>query len=286
MDEHNLKVFIVCTHSVVGALPLGIIITSDETTDTLAKAFNMYKSCLPEYAFFGKGEEGPSVFMTDNCSELRDALKAVWPSAVLLLCLLQQVWRWLCDTKNDIPMNDRQSLMASFKGLAYELNDDTFEEKYDTLIPHDSDDDEYESDEDDLPLSFHYPQFVSYLKDVVQLKKSWALCFRSELMLRNNAEAQFLVIKDKILQRIKEFNVISLMEKLVVDFDDHYKNKLLSVSSGSYDSFTARRFDGKSKKTGEIGYKVKQETFYYLQRADFLSLLQNSPFLARKLQIF
>ena len=81
MDEHNLKVFIICTHSVVGALPLGILITSDETTETLAMALTMYKSCLPEDAFYGKGAGGPSVFMADNCSELRDALKAVWPSS-------------------------------------------------------------------------------------------------------------------------------------------------------------------------------------------------------------
>ena len=112
-----------------------------------------------------------------------------------------------------------------------------------------------------------YPQFVCYLKDVHQLRKSWALCFRSDLMLRghntnNNAEAQFLVIKNKILQRVKEYNVVSLLQKLVSDLDDHYKDKLLSVASGSYDSFTARRFDGKSKKKGEIGYKVS----YYVHR--------------------
>ena len=54
----------------------------------------------------------------------------------------------------------------------------------------------------------------------MKLKESWALCFRSELILRglntnNNAEAQFLVIKEKIHQRVKEYNVVSLMEKLV-----------------------------------------------------------------------
>ena len=103
MEEHNLKVFMICTHSVVGGLPLGMIITSDETTETLVKAFNMFKSYLPEYAFFGKGALDPTVFMTDYFSELRDALKSVWPSVTLLLCLfriLQQVWRWLCDSKN------------------------------------------------------------------------------------------------------------------------------------------------------------------------------------------
>ena len=42
--------------------------------------------------------------MTDNCSELRDALRMTWPST-LLLCvfhLLQQICRWLHDSKNKV----------------------------------------------------------------------------------------------------------------------------------------------------------------------------------------
>ena len=253
MDEHNLKVFIICTHSVVGALPLGILVTSDETTNTLASAFEMYKSCLPDYAFYGRGEKGPLVFMTDNCPELRDALKSNWPEATLLLCLfhiLQQVWRWLCDGKNLIDKEDRQGLMNSFKGLAYDLHQDSFELKYQKMIQAEDTESVASEGSDEEDAVSSYPQFLNYIKDVMELKESWALCFRTELMLRghntnNNAEAQFLVIKDKILQRIKEYNVVSLMQKLVVDFQDHYKDKLLSVASGSYDSFTARRFDGK-----------------------------------------
>lgn len=34
-EEHNLNVFVMCTHSVSGALPLGILITSDERERTL-----------------------------------------------------------------------------------------------------------------------------------------------------------------------------------------------------------------------------------------------------------
>ena len=50
MEEHNLKVFIICTRSVAGALPLGLIICSDEKTETLIAAFAMYKESLPEGA--------------------------------------------------------------------------------------------------------------------------------------------------------------------------------------------------------------------------------------------
>ena len=54
-------------------LNLGVIITSDETFATLVQAFRMYKDQLSDDAFF-RHPEGPAVIMTDNCTELRDAL--------------------------------------------------------------------------------------------------------------------------------------------------------------------------------------------------------------------
>ena len=47
MEEYNLRVFLMVTHSSVGALPLGIIVTSDETTDTLTRALEMFSAILP-----------------------------------------------------------------------------------------------------------------------------------------------------------------------------------------------------------------------------------------------
>ena len=70
----------------------------------------------------------------------------------------------------------------------------------------------------------------------------------------NNTEAQFLVIKDIVLQRVKEYNVNALFQKLGSDLNDHFKKKLLSVASGSFDGFYSPRFDGKTKKGGEIGF--------------------------------
>ena len=82
MEEYNLRVFLLVTHSPVGALPLGVIVTSDETTSTLIQAFDLYKQCLPEKSFYGKDTSGPSVFMTDNCCELREALSKSWPISI------------------------------------------------------------------------------------------------------------------------------------------------------------------------------------------------------------
>ena len=43
-EEHNLKVFLMCTNNVSGALPLGILITSDEQERTLKQGFEMLRS--------------------------------------------------------------------------------------------------------------------------------------------------------------------------------------------------------------------------------------------------
>ena len=51
MDEHNLRVFVMCTLSVAGAWPLPIVITSGEKTETLISAFQMLKHVLPDGAY-------------------------------------------------------------------------------------------------------------------------------------------------------------------------------------------------------------------------------------------
>ena len=54
-----------------------------------------------------------------------------------------------------------------------------------------------------------YKDAVLYFNDLLELKTSWAHCFRTNLMTRgtntnNYVEAQFLVIKDTILQRTRQ----------------------------------------------------------------------------------
>ena len=74
-----IRVFIMVAHSVCGALPLGIIVTSDEKEQTLVDALQLYKSSMPDFGFYGASLSGPRIFMTDNCYELREALKKSGP---------------------------------------------------------------------------------------------------------------------------------------------------------------------------------------------------------------
>ena len=60
--------------------------------------------------------------MTDNCDELRNALKETWPKATLLLCVfhvLQQVWRWLYEKAHGISKADRVKIMTKFRSVVY-----------------------------------------------------------------------------------------------------------------------------------------------------------------------
>ena len=89
-----------------------------------------------------------------------------------------------------------------------------------------------------------YPQYAKYLQSVFELRRSWGLSFRQESGLRtrghntnNMAESQFLVMKESLLQTVKEYNINALFQKLSVDLEEHYINKLYSISSGSNDIF-------------------------------------------------
>ena len=123
---------------------------------------------------------------------------------------------------------------------------------------------EYQNVLDEVLVQVNYSSYGDYLKSLYKYKESWALCYRKDLITRgnntnNNAEAQFLVIKDIILQRVKEYNINALFDKLTTELNAHYKNKLLSAASGSFDGFYSARFTGKTKKKGGMGFKTPSE---------------------------
>ena len=193
--------------------------------------------------------------MTDNCQELHEALRVIWPRATLILCifhLLQQVWRWLHDKNHGVPKDDRPRILTMFKSVVYANNVEEMDENYDTLMA----DGVVEQNE----------KANKYLEDVFESRESWSKCFRKMLAIRGNhtnnyCESNFLVLKDTILQRVKEYNVNGLIDRLINDFNDHFKDKLLSIASGSFDGVYSSRFIGKEKikNTGQ-GYNLPNST--------------------------
>ena len=229
---------------------------------------DLLKASLPANEFFGNGPEmGPTVLMTDNCAELRDAILKTWPRTTHVLCIfhvLQQVWRWLHDKKHCIQSDDRPHLLLLFKNVLYSEKEEEMEERFEYLL------------NDTIVCKYH--SFQKYTRDVYTDRQMWALAFRNDLPISGNntnsyCESQFLVIKDEILKRQKEVNVVALVDKLTNEFDQHYKNKLLSVASGKFDGIYSERFKGKSKRKHDgVGYQIpsKPEQDLALQHLEAL----------------
>ena len=56
-------------------------------------------------------------------------------------------------------------------------------------------------------------------------------------------EAQFLIIKDEILNRNKEYNIVGLVYKLTINLEELYMTKLRSITDGSIDGVYSARFN-------------------------------------------
>ena len=176
--------------------------------------------------------------MTDNCNELRNCLRRAWPKAVLYLCtfhILQQVWRWLFEKEHGVSKEDRVVIMKSFRSILYAFTKEEFDEKLEEFMA--------------LDAIERKPSCKTYFEDLWKIEKSWAICYRKDSLTRgsntnNYVEAQFGVIKDGILQRQRQFNINMLLDKLISEFEQHFKIKLLSVADGSFDGVYSRRYGG------------------------------------------
>jgi len=69
------------------------------------------------YLFF---QPDPTVFMTDDSTPEKAALKAVYPTAGQLLChfhMAQAEWRWLMSASSGVDRTERQELMKFFRNV-------------------------------------------------------------------------------------------------------------------------------------------------------------------------
>ena len=235
----------------------GIIITSDEQEQTLDEAFSIFKNILPENSFYGSFK--PSMMITDNCDELRKSIRRAWPGAVLYLCsfhIHQQVWRWLFEKGHGVKKEDRVTIMKSFRSILYAQTKEDLDKKFEELF--------------ELEAIEKNPCCIAYFEDLGKIEKSWALCYRKDSLTRgsntnNYVEAQFAVVKDGILRRQRQFNINMLLDKIMTQFEEHFKIKLLSVADGTFDGIYSNRYKGRD-------YVIPGNIFIEFNR-DFISYI-------------
>ena len=169
LDRSDSKLFHLVCPTPIGALPLAEIITTREDTDTVMFALQVLQSVLPDRAFYGRGRTlGPQVFMTDDSDAERNALSAVWPNSVLLLCIfhvLQAQWTWLWDAKHGIAQTDKPDLLLMFRRVLYAETEEELSDRLEEMYA-------------DATMNM-YPQYQKHLvKDTFPKLKSWSIALK------------------------------------------------------------------------------------------------------------
>ena len=258
LDGHNVAAFVLSTSHCGGGIPLGVIITSDETQHTLTRAFQCLLQVLPHGAFYGRTiENGPTVVITDDSSTERSAIQSIWPDCTLLLCtfhFLQSKWTWLWDSKNGIKKNDRSQLMILLKELVFAESEYDLLAKYQLLLEN--------------QCAQQYPKFLKRIGHVWESRKEWALCYRKKLIIRGNntnnyAEIGMRIIKDLVFCRVKAYNLVQMFYFFTKNIDDYYCTRLLSLGHNRLDCHIARRYRGLSASSipKESIVKITNEQF-------------------------
>ena len=58
---------------------------------------------------------------------------------------------------------------------------------------------------------------------------------------------------------MKEYNVVGLIDKVTIDLEDHYKDKLLSLADGSLDGQYRQRFLAEANMAGLVSkFQIKR----------------------------
>ena len=107
--------------------------------------------------------------------------------------------------------------MKLFRNVVYASSIDDCDEAYQNLMT--------------SSITQKYKNCLTYFEELYEISSFWAKCHRKDQLLRgidtnNYVEAQFLVIKDTILQRQRQYNINQLLDKLVPEFEDHFKQRL------------------------------------------------------------
>ncbi|CAG8752336.1 8540_t:CDS:2 [Gigaspora margarita] len=216
-DSQARKAFILCiimnlmihVHEKIQqseALPLGLLVISDELEATLKRGLSLLKTLLLQYAFFGRGPNvGPMVFLTDDSSAECNALEYCWPQSSRFLCVfhvLQSFWRWLHNSKHGIDKNHKMPIMKIMRRILYAQSEIEIIKNY-----------------NELKFNYYhiYLQLQRHFKLLWSRKQYWALLFHSGLLIHGNntnnyVKHSFELIKNIIFSCTKAYNSVQAID--------------------------------------------------------------------------
>ncbi|XP_071947221.1 uncharacterized protein [Antedon mediterranea] len=252
MNHHGCRVYVMLAHSSAGGVPLGVLVTTSEAEDVLTAGLQLLTSVFPQDAFFGKSENGPDVFMSDDSQADQNALQNVFPDSHQLLSvfhILQEMWRSLLDEKHKISKEDRPHLQRLLKDMLYAKSYEELEQNYSNILTDD--------------IACKYPCYVLLIKHIFLRKHLWAVFIRDELPIGEHETSYYELTtrmqKDDVYLRTKSFNIVQLVDFLCTRLQAYYEQRLLEVAYNKCTSISNR-------------YQLLQH--WHLEKEDIVQLSQ------------
>ena len=154
---------------------------------------------------------------------------------------LQQVLRWLYEKEHGVSKDNRAVIMKLFRAALYANDFESYEKAHKDLA-------------DSSSTTQICKNCLKYFEELFSISQCWARCFRKDQLVRgsntnNYVEPQFLVVKDTILRRQRQCIINQLLRKLIIEFENHFKQRLLRVADGTFDGVFSARFKGSLVKT-------------------------------------
>ncbi|XP_060772707.1 uncharacterized protein LOC132883292 isoform X2 [Neoarius graeffei] len=216
-DDKNLKIFVLLCHSVERGLPLGVIITSEETQSTISAGLWLLKTLIPSRNFFGCHGGPWTIALSEDCTPLHHVLQEAFPEASFLLCafhLMQEMRQWLRDNSSNITKPERSQLLDLFRRLVSARCKDFLQSHYEAIRSN--------------PLASKHPGFIQHLEETYKRRETWAACFRDNLPSGYAVFAK-RILKDKVLHQLKAFNLIQMVHFVQTRMESHYIRQLTLV---------------------------------------------------------
>lgn len=238
IDRFHCRLILLLVRSAVGSLPLAVGITSNKSKASWLTLFNLIKETLPNWAFYGRGTQGPWYFVSDDNDSLQSALHSVWSNSELFLSDLlirQSMWRWLWLDTDRIHKQDRPMLMNYLIRLLYAENEQALDVTYSYII--------------NDPCVQKYINFRNYLEDLWTRRRQWALCYRKHIPLpslqgttiTDLVESVSKDLKGNILGPFKAFSVVHLVDFVINRMEDYFHKKLIDSAHNRITSLIAAK---------------------------------------------
>lgn len=222
VSRFSLHVYLLFTACCAGGVPIGVIITSDNSDSLIAQGFRLYCNVSEGKAF--NSQLGPEIIMADDCPGLKSALQTVFPSSHVFLSIFQILesgWKWLWNVENGIDTKYRKSFYNYLQRMMY----CTQAELLDIIFADMLSDGNAEK----------HKNFVDYLTDLYSRRQEWAICLRENLPfdkenIKHIVEKSMKVFKEKIFKKLRSYNPAQLLHYVVDSFNSFYEQKLIDVA--------------------------------------------------------